>query len=374
MTTRSPRNMEKDGIDYFFVSKEKFEEIYGISDPKKMIDLKALMGDSSDNIPGVKGVGEKTAISLIQKYGNLDGVYNNLDTISTKTREKLVNDKENAYMSYDIATIYKEVPIDVNLDNIKYLGTNIIEYEKILNELEFYSLLKKLNIKKIEEKNENLEYKIIDNLDKLNLSEPYAIYLETLGYNYHTDLPLGVSIKDKDSSYYIPFELLKNTNIFNDNKKKYTYDLKKLIYVFNKYNIKIDKNIDDLMLICYLLNKNIKTDIAYLANSYQYEIKFYEKIYGSEITYKYPSDDTYIKEIVLKSLFIYEKYNDFYNELLLYDAKDLYHELELPLTYVLAKMEANGFLVDVSFMNEMDKKLDDYLKELENICTCRLYF
>ena len=104
--------------DYIMMDEVEFKNTYGL-DPIKMIDLKALMGDSSDNIPGVRGIGEKTAIKLLQEYGSLDGVYQNIDSIKGSTHEKLVNDKENAYMSYDLATIYKEVPIDTNLDTIK---------------------------------------------------------------------------------------------------------------------------------------------------------------------------------------------------------------------------------------------------------------
>ena len=350
--------------DYIMMDKAKFYEIYGIKDPKKMIDLKSLMGDASDNIPGVKGIGEKTAISLIQKYDNLDGVYENINSISPKIQEKLKREKDNAYMSYDIATIYKEVPINLSLDDIKYLGINVNEYEKILTELEFYSLLKKMNIKKSTPE-EEMKFQIIKDLKDLKLTEPYAIYLETLGYNYHNDLPLGVSLKDKNNNYYVPFDLLKDSDIFFDNKKKYTYDLKKLLYVFRKYNVKIDKNIEDVMLISYLLNKNIKTDVAYLANSYQYEIKFYDKIYGTEITCKYPKDDSYIKEIVLKANFLYAEYDNFYKELEEEDMVSLYHDLELPLSYVLMKMEENGFLVDTNYLQEMGASLDKGLLMLE---------
>ena len=288
--------------DYIMMTKEKFKEVYGIEDPKKMVDLKALMGDASDNIPGVKGIGEKTAISLIQKYGSLDGVYERLDDISGKVKEKLALDKDNAYMSYDIATIYRDVPINLNFDDIKYLGVNKDDFEAILTELEFYSLLKKINSDN--EKPKEINFKMITDLKELKLEEPYSIYLETLGYNYHTDTPLGIGITTKKCSYYVPFDLLKNTDILNDNKKKYTYDLKKLLYVFNKYNVSINHDIEDLMLISYLLNKNIKTDISYLANSLGYDIKFYDKTYGTEITLKYPKDESYIKEIVHKSIFI----------------------------------------------------------------------
>ena len=111
------------------MNKETFRETYGV-DPIRMIDLKALMGDSSDNIPGVKGIGEKTAISLLSKYESLDNLYSHIEEVSGKTKEKLINDKENAYKSYDLATIYKDVPIDVDLDNIKYNGIKALEYIK----------------------------------------------------------------------------------------------------------------------------------------------------------------------------------------------------------------------------------------------------
>ena len=350
--------------DYIMMTKEKFKEVYGIEDPKKMVDLKALMGDASDNIPGVKGIGEKTAISLIQKYGSLDGVYESLDDITGKTKEKLTLDKDNAYMSYDIATIYREVPINPNFDDIKYLGINKDDFEAILTELEFYSLLKKINSDN--EKPKEINFKMITDLKDLKLEEPYSIYLETLGYNYHTDTPLGIGITTKKCSYYVPFELLKNTDILNDNKKKYTYDLKKLLYVFNKYNVSINHDIEDLMLISYLLNKNIKTDISYLANSLGYDIKFYDKTYGTEITLKYPKDDSYIKEIVHKSMFIYNEYNNFYQELEKEDMISLYHDLELPLSYVLVKMEENGFLIDKDYLEGMGADLDKTLTKLSD--------
>ena len=104
---------------YIKMDKKTFRETYKV-DPIGMIDLKALMGDSSDNIPGVKGIGEKTAISLLEKYQTLDNLYDHLDELTPKTKEKLETDKDNAYMSYDIATIYKDVPIDTNLENIHY--------------------------------------------------------------------------------------------------------------------------------------------------------------------------------------------------------------------------------------------------------------
>ena len=107
--------------DYIMMDEETFFKEYGIT-PDKMTDLKGLMGDSSDNIPGVKGIGEKTALKLLQDYGTIEGIYENIDSISGKTKEKLLEDKESAFMSKDIATIYKEVPLEYSLEDLKYTG------------------------------------------------------------------------------------------------------------------------------------------------------------------------------------------------------------------------------------------------------------
>ena len=140
--------------DYIMMDEDEFKNTYGI-EPIKMIDLKALMGDASDNIPGVKGVGEKTALTLLKKYKSLEGVYEHLPEIKGALKEKLVNDKENAFFSKELATIYKDVPIDVNLENIKYNGLSP-DYNKILEDLEFYSFLKreeKQNVLKVKVEN-----------------------------------------------------------------------------------------------------------------------------------------------------------------------------------------------------------------------------
>ena len=129
-------------------TREKFEEEYGF-EPKKLIDLKALMGDSSDNIPGVKGIGEKTAKALLQKFGSLDGVYENLDDpiIKPKMREKLVADKENAYLSYELATIRPEAPIDFEPKDAIVQPYNKPELYQLFQKLEFVRLIDKYGLR-----------------------------------------------------------------------------------------------------------------------------------------------------------------------------------------------------------------------------------
>ena len=347
--------------DYIMMDKQTFYDTYGLM-PPLMVDLKALMGDASDNIPGVKGIGEKTALSLLHTYGSLNGVYENIDNIKGKIKEKLLNDKEMAYLSYDIATIYKEVPINTDIDNIKYLGIND-EYTNLLKELEFYSLLKKLENAKFESK--TIDYVIVDDLSKVVKEERYAFYLEVLGYNYHDAKGLGVSLTTSENNYYIPIDLLKNTDFFKDGFMKETYDLKKCLVLFDRLNIKIDGHIDDLMIEAYLLNKNVKNDISYLANSYDYNIMFYDKEFGSEITIKDKDLDLVSKQAVLKSKFIHDFRYQFIDDLKKEDMLDLYNKMELPLCYVLTKMEENGIKVSIDYLNEMGEVLKNKIASLE---------
>ena len=352
--------------DYIMMDEKMFVETYGMI-PSRMVDLKALMGDSSDNIPGVKGIGEKTALNLLHQFYSLDGVYSHIDEVKGKTKEKLINDKANAYLSYEIATIYKEVPIDTDIDKIKYNGYDEEKYKKLLTELEFYSLLKKIEIGSFEVKKEKENnFILVKSLDELVLDSPYSLYLEVLGYNYHDAKPLGVSIKTSSNCYYVPFELLIKSNIFNDGILKYTYDLKKVLVVFDKYDIKIDHNVHDLMIEAYLLNKNIKNDISYLANQYSYDIMFYDKEFGSEITIKEKDIETVSSICALKANFIYDMRKVFYKELVTEEMESLYLDIELPLVYVLADMEITGFKVDREYLLNMKDELGVKIKSLED--------
>lgn len=349
--------------DYIMMDQEEFKNTYGV-DPIRMIDLKALMGDTSDNIPGVHGIGEKTAIKLLTDYENLDNLYQHIDEIKGKTKERLLEDKDNAYLSYELATIYRDVPINTDLETIKVHEMNKEMYINILKELEFFSLIKKLGISEKEETKE-ISYKIVHDLNEVTLGEEYSLYLEVMGYNYHDAKALGVGIYFSDNAYFIPIELLENSKIFSDGKRKYTYDLKKILVVFDKYNIEIDKNVHDLMIEGYLLGYNVKNDISYLANQYDADIPFYDKEFGTEITLHEVYLDTYSKVSAMKARFIYEYRSKFYSELEKEEMLKLYEEMELPLVYVLAKMELAGFKVDKEYLFSMKDEINTKLLELE---------
>lgn len=344
---------------YILMNTEVFRETYKC-DPIKMIDLKALMGDSSDNIPGVKGIGEKTAINLISEYGSLEEVYNNIDNIKGKTREKLEIDKDNAFFSKDLATICKNAPIGLSFEDIKIKPRNEEELMNIYEELEFFSFIKKEGKKEVKEK---VEYKIVN--DKINPKDNFAFYIEVSEENYHKADILGMSIYDGEKVYILDKEsILLNKDIFS--KAYSTYDLKKNIVVLNKLGIDIENVRIDTMISAYLLNYNVKEDISYVSNTKNYNIEFYANMIKKGII---QDKDVFNYNLALKSKFIYETVDEFTTELDNEDMLHLFKDIEMPLVRVLAKMEMNGIRVDTDTLDIIKNKLEEKL----NVLSSKIY-
>ena len=337
--------------DYIRYTEESFKQEWGI-DPINIIDLKALMGDSSDNIKGVKGIGEKGALKLLHEYKTLDGIYENIDNIKGATKEKLIAGKQDAYESYELATIYKEVPMEININDLEYREPNIDELNKMYEELEFYSFLKKTQIKKQEEVN----FKIIKDINEINIKEKSAIYLEVLGTNYHKSEILGASIYNKNESIYIPKEILLQQPSFLKEQELITYDEKKLYVVLKENNVEIKNVTFDTMLAAYLLEYNLKDDIAYLSNQLGYNIPFYETTFGKHADI-IPEENEIAKNAVLKAKFIYDTENDLTNKLKKQEMYDLFNDIEMPLGIVLGDMEYDGINVDKKTLEEMGKEI-----------------
>ena len=344
---------------YILMNTEVFRETYKC-DPIKMIDLKALMGDTSDNIPGVKGIGEKTAINLISEYGSLEEVYNNIDNIKGKTREKLEIDKDNAFFSKDLATICKNAPIGLSFEDIKIKPRNEEELMSIYEELEFFSFIKKEGKKEVKEK---VEYEIVN--DKINPKDNFAFYIEVSEENYHKSDILGMSIYDGEKVYILDKEsILFNKDIFS--KAYSTYDLKKNIVVLNKLGIDIDGVRIDTMIGAYLLNYNVKEDISYVSNTKNYNIEFYANMVKKGII---QDKEIFNYNLALKSKFIYETVDEFTTELDNEDMLHLFKDIEMPLVRVLAKMEMNGIRVDTDTLDTIKGKLEEKL----NVLSSKIY-
>ena len=349
--------------DYIRMNEETFIDTYGIK-PIRMIDLKGLMGDASDNIPGVKGIGEKTALKLLQEYDSLENVYDNIDNIKGATKQKLIDGKESAFMSKDIATIYNEVPVTYSLEELKYDGPDVNGLREMYSDLEFYSFLK--DFKEEEKKEEKLEYKIIENIDDLKLKEKVSAYLEISETNYHNADIYGMSLYDGENAYYVPFEVLKENKNILDGKEIYTYDLKKMIVSLNKYDIDIKNCTFDAMIAGYILNYNVKDDIAYLANTFNYDITLFDNFKKE----KNMSIEALADLTVKKAKFIYDIKDEFINKMKEEEQLELFSNIEMKLSSVLASMEIEGVRVDTKVLDEMgeniNKKLDELTSEIYN--------
>lgn len=349
--------------DYIRMNEETFMDTYGIK-PIRMIDLKGLMGDASDNIPGVKGIGEKTALKLLQEYDSLENVYDNIDNIKGATKQKLIDGKESAFMSKDIATIYNEVPVTYSLEELKYDGPDVDSLREMYSDLEFYSFLK--DFKETGKKEEKLEYKIIENVNDLKLKEKVSVYLEISETNYHNADIYGMSLYDGENAYYVPFEVLKENKNILDGKEIYTYDLKKMIVSLNKYDIDIKNCTFDAMIAGYILNYNVKDDIAYLANTFNYDITLFDNFKKE----KNMSTEALADLTVKKAKFIYDIKDEFTNKMKEEEQLELFSNIEMKLSSVLASMEIEGVRVDTKVLDEMgeniNKKLDELTSEIYN--------
>ena len=337
--------------DYIWMDKKTFNDTYGF-DPIHMIDLKALMGDSSDNIPGVKGIGEKGAIKLVSEYKTIDNIYENIDKIKGATQIKLIDGKEDAYYSKDLVTIYREVPLDITFDDLLYKGENADELIDIYNDLGFYSLLRKINTSDIKkEKSREEEFKIISDINDVKISEDTSIYLDTTIGNYHDAEILGIALYNSTLSCYIPYDIFKNnTNILDTDYNLSTYDYKKLIVVFNKYGIKVPNINFDTMISAYLLNYETKDDICYLANKLNIYIPSYDK---KEVV----TSEEAARRAILKARFIYNTKDKLYEDMKREDNIYLFENIEMPLAKVLANMEIEGIRVDKKVLEEMGTEI-----------------
>ena len=342
--------------DYVYYDEKSFYEDYGIK-PIEIIDLKALMGDSSDNIKGVAGIGEKTALKLIKEYHTIDNLYKNIDDLKGKVKENLLNDKESAYKSLELATIYLDVPIEVNLEKIAYKGSNEEELNSLLKELEFNSLINKMSIKKSEEK---LDIEIAEDIN-FRLNEDYSLYLVSSNLSYFKSLTIGVAISTKYKNYFIKKEYF-NEDLFNNNFNKYTYDIKRVDVALSLLNFNNNINFDNYIAY-YLLNEKITEDISFIMLNKGYDVKLNEDIFKKDKVLI--EEETLINDACKKARFIYEEKERLKEEIEKNNLHYLYYDIELKLASILANMEKEGILVDKDYLDSLESEIKEKLKTLE---------
>ena len=346
-------------------------EEYGLS-PKQLIDVKALQGDSSDNIPGVKGVGEKTALKLIQEYGSLENLYKNLDALKGKLKENLENEKDKAYLSRYLGEIFLNVPIDRNIEYFEIKDVNSDEYIKKLEKLEFKSIINKhfKDIKKDNtiKTNQNIDFDVIDFseiFEKIKNDESVSIkFFSDEGYIYRKKFYIGIYSNFNKKAYICKeFKLSDFEKFCNLDIKIIGYDIKEELYFALKNNLEF-KNYEDVMILEYLIDSNKGNyDISKVSSEFLHlEILDLKEMLGKGKNKKtfFELDEDSIFNYISQNVFaISALYNIFIEKVKENNLISLYENVEKPLVKVLADMENTGVLVD---RNKIIELTDEYSK------------
>ena len=350
---------------------EHILEKYGLI-PDQIIDMKGLMGDASDNIPGVPGVGEKTAIKLLKEHTTVDGVYAAIDQISGKLKEKLVANEEQAKMSKVLATIEREAPVAVALEDAKYSGPDMDQVIQIWKELSFKSLLEKTTYEQVEETKTEVEFITLSEVKSEHLSDKMAVHLELYDEQYHKADILGIALVDDNHSYYIRIEDAFKSKEFvswlcDDSKKKWLVDSKAALAAFHRKGVLLDGVDFDFVLAAYIVNPAITSDdVAVLSREFGYsEVLSNEQVYGKGAKKSVPTEALLAEHIVRKALAVWKLRNTIDEKLKENEQYALYQDLELPLATILGKMESDGVKVDRDTLVDMGKALGEKLKEIE---------
>ena len=347
---------------------ESILEEYDLS-PKQLIDVKALQGDSSDNIPGVKGVGEKTALKLIQEYGNLENLYENIDNLKGKLKENLVNEKDKAYLSRYLGEIFLRVPIERNIEDFKIKDVNYNEYLKKLEKLEFNSIINKhfKDIKKEStvKSNQNIDFEVInfsEIFEKIKNDDEISIkFFSDKGYIYRKKFYIGIYSNFNKKAYICKdFKLSDFEKFCNLDIKIIGYDIKEELFFALKNNLEF-KNYEDVMILEYLIDSNKGNyDILKVSNEFlNLEILDLKEMLGkgkNKKTFFELEEDIIFKFISQNVFAISALYDIFIEKAKENNLISLYENVEKPLVKVLADMEKTGVLVDRNKIIELNEE------------------
>ncbi|API79660.1 DNA polymerase I [Staphylococcus argenteus] len=364
-------------VDHY--TPEFISEKYNGLTPSQIIDMKGLMGDSSDNIPGVAGVGEKTAIKLLNQFNTVEGVYEHLEEVSgKKLKEKLENSKEDALMSKELATINVDSPIEVSLEDTLMTNQND-QQEKIelFKKLEFKQLLGDLDQTVGKAESEEKTFDIETTFDKVDFDslKEAAIHLELDGGNYLKDNILKFSLFTGDKHVVINAEDIKKHNelvkwLENPNTKKVVYDAKKTYIASHRLNINIQNITFDIMLASYIIDPSRTiSDVQSVVSLYgQSFVKDDVSIYGKGKKFKVPEDNVLNPYVASITDAIYFSKPNMDKQLEEYNQVELLADLELPLAQILSEMEETGIYTDINDLKEMEieiqQKLDVLIKNI----------
>jgi len=406
------------GGGYETMGPEEVKAKYAIPSTQAVIDLLALMGDSADNFPGCPGVGEKTAVKLINEFGSIDEMLRHVNEIKGALKTKVETHIEDIKMSQFLATIKTDVPIDLNMDELKVSQPNEAELGKLLEELEFKSLASKI-LKKTEKvvkpvntqldlfaefappttneaefssfetlKTVAHEYKLIDNeedlqklYDFLLTKQFFVLDTETTSTTPIDAELVGMSFAvEEHKAFYIPVssnheEALQRVNIFkplfeNESIMKIGQNLKYDLEVLRNYNVELKGPMWDTMIAHYLIQPELRHNMDYMAEIYLH----YQTIHIDELIGPKGKNQRSMRDLDPKDVYEYacedaditlQLKNKLEDELKQHNCEDLFYHIEMPLMPVLAEMEMNGVCLDTASLAETSKQFTTRMNEIE---------
>ncbi|MFX3938622.1 DNA polymerase I [Streptococcus suis] len=339
--------------------------------PTQFIDLKALMGDKSDNIPGVTKIGEKTGLKLLTEFGSLDGIYENIDSMkASKMKENLIADKEKAFLSRTLATIDTNAPIEIGLDDIVYQGPKLEELGQFYDDMGFKQLRALLGTTSSQEE-AVLDFQIVTEISLTMLKQDQFFYFEILGENYHREDLVGLAWGDKEKIYVGGPELLDSPVLrdFLENQTIKTYDFKRGKVLLDRKEITLPPATFDSRLAKYLLSTVEDNSLTTIANLYgQTSLVPDEAIYGKGAKLDLPEREIFFPHLARKVQVLIETEEPMLTKLEENQQLDLLFDMELPLANVLAKMEIAGIKVEAETLKVMQSEnevlIDQLTKEI----------
>lgn len=403
------------------LGKDEVDAKYGIESPSQIIDMLALMGDSADNFPGCPGVGEKTAAKLIGQFGSIDGLLQRTDELKGKLREKVEGNVENIRMSYFLATIRKDVPVKLNMEELKMSAPDETSLRRIFSELEFRSLADRMlgapaekpkaqpqqldlfsqqsaaapvaeeNTTMADIKTVKHDYRLITSADEMKRLCDSLITEKEVSMDTETTSTVAIDAElvgmsfafEEAEAFYVAVpsdrnEAQKTVEIFrpffeNDGIRKIGQNIKYDIEVLANYGIDVRGELFDTMLAHYLIQPELRHNMDYMAETLlHYRTVHIDELIGAkgknqksmrdltpEQVYEYAAEDA---DITLKLK------NVLAGQLKEVDADRLFHDIECPLVRVLAKMECNGVTIDTAALNEVSKtftvQMNDYERKI----------
>lgn len=353
--------------DIQHVNKDNIVSLYGFTAPQ-LIDFKGLRGDSSDNLPGIPGVGEKTAQKLLSEYNDLENIIANADKIGGKVGNNIKTYQEQGRDCKYLATIKTDIKLPFKVSECKYEGYTFDEINKFCQKYELKAVLNRLPTKlKKGATAVKIDYQKVDDIPT-DIKE-MGIYLDLDNDNYHNAKINAIGVSTIKETYLIDVEKIKSaTNLINllksEEVKKYVYDFKEIKVALHKIGLEINGLESDLLLAGYLLDSSLKNDVVSIMNYFNIDVGVKT---GSLDLLASGTDYDFIAKCAYYVIYLKEKIN---SELTKVDALDLYHKIELPLSLVLSDMEIEGFPLDETELKKIGEtfkeKLDAITKDIYN--------